>query len=145
MNIQGWFPLGLISLISLLSNRLSRVFSSTTVQKHQFFGTQPFSWSSSHIRTWLLDALIIWTFFSKVIFLLFNTLSRFVIAILPRNIVIFKSEAVEKLGVRLCICDWSFNSQYLLKAFFMRFHFLPEYGEFCSWAPILALVALVSP
>ena len=39
MNIQGWFPLGLTSLISLLSKGLSRVFSSTTAQKHQFFGT----------------------------------------------------------------------------------------------------------
>ena len=38
MNIQGWFPLGLTSLISLLSKGLSRVFSSTTAQKHQFFG-----------------------------------------------------------------------------------------------------------
>ena len=38
MNIQGWFPLGLTSLISLLSKGLSRVFSSTTVWKHQFFG-----------------------------------------------------------------------------------------------------------
>ena len=37
MNIQGWFPLGLTGLISLLSKRLSRVFSSTTVQRHQFF------------------------------------------------------------------------------------------------------------
>ena len=36
MNIQGWFPLGLIALVSLLSKGLSRVFSSTTVQKHQF-------------------------------------------------------------------------------------------------------------
>ena len=42
MNIQGWFPLGLTGLISLLSKGLSRVFSSTTVQRHQFFGTQPF-------------------------------------------------------------------------------------------------------
>ena len=42
MNIQGWFPLGLTDLISLLSKGLSRVFSSTTVQKHQFFGAQPF-------------------------------------------------------------------------------------------------------
>ena len=49
MNIQGWFPLGLTSLISLLSKGLSRVFSSTTVQKHQFFGAQPFFLSSSHI------------------------------------------------------------------------------------------------
>ena len=40
MNLQGWFPLGLTGLISLLSKGLSRVFSSTTVQKHQFFGTQ---------------------------------------------------------------------------------------------------------
>ena len=40
MNIQGWFPLGLTGLISLQSKRLSRVFSNTTVQKHQFFGAQ---------------------------------------------------------------------------------------------------------
>ena len=46
MNIQGWFPLGLTSLISLLSKRLSRVFSSTTVQKHQFFSAQ-FLYSST--------------------------------------------------------------------------------------------------
>ena len=55
MNIQGWFPLRLTGLISLQSKRLLRVFSSTTVQKHQFFGTQPSLWSSSHIRTWLLE------------------------------------------------------------------------------------------
>ena len=42
VNIQGWFPLGLAGLISLLSKGLSRVFSSTTIQKHQFFCTQPF-------------------------------------------------------------------------------------------------------
>ena len=41
MNIQGWFPLGLTCLISLLAKGLLRVFSNTTVQKHQFFGTQP--------------------------------------------------------------------------------------------------------
>ena len=41
MNIQGWFPLGLTGLISLQSKGLSRVFSNTTVQKHQFFSTQP--------------------------------------------------------------------------------------------------------
>ena len=55
MNIQGWFPLGLTSLISLLFKWLSRVFSSTTVQKYQFFGTQSSLWSNSHICTWLLD------------------------------------------------------------------------------------------
>ena len=51
MNIQGWFPLGLTGLISLLS----RVFSNTTVKKHQFFGTQLSSQSNSHIHTWLLE------------------------------------------------------------------------------------------
>ena len=51
MNIQGCFPLGLTGWISLLSKRLSRVFSSITTQKHQFFGTQLSLWSSSHIRT----------------------------------------------------------------------------------------------
>ena len=54
MNIQGWFPLGLTDLISLLSKGLSRVFSSTTVWKHQFFSTQPSLWYNSHIHTWLL-------------------------------------------------------------------------------------------
>ena len=55
VTIQGWFPLGLICLISLLSKGVSKVFSSTTVQKHQFFGTQPFLLSSSYICTWLLE------------------------------------------------------------------------------------------
>ena len=54
VNIQGWLPLGLISLISLLSKELSTVFSSTTVQKHQLFSAQPSGWSNSHICTWLL-------------------------------------------------------------------------------------------
>ena len=54
MNIQDWFPLGLTGLISLLSKGLSRVFSSTTIWRHQFFGAQPFLLSSSHIYTWLL-------------------------------------------------------------------------------------------
>ena len=57
MNIQGWFPLELTGLISLQSKGLSRVFSSTTVQKHQFFGTQPSLWSNSHIHTWRLEEL----------------------------------------------------------------------------------------
>ena len=55
MNGQGWFRIGLTGLISLLSKRLSRVFSNTTVQKHQFFGTQPSLWSSSHNCTWLVE------------------------------------------------------------------------------------------
>ena len=47
MNIQDWFPLGLTGLNSLLSRGLSRVFSNTTIQRHQFFNTQPSLWSSS--------------------------------------------------------------------------------------------------
>ena len=54
-NIQDWFTLGWTGWISLLSNGLSSVFSNTTVQKHQFFGTQPSLWSNSHIHTWLLE------------------------------------------------------------------------------------------
>ena len=52
MNIQDWFPLGWTGWISLQSKGLSRVFSNTTVQKHQFFGTQLSSQSNSHIHTW---------------------------------------------------------------------------------------------
>ena len=55
MNIQDWFPLELTCLISLQSKGLSRVFSNTTVQKHQFFSAQPSLWSNSHIHTWLLE------------------------------------------------------------------------------------------
>ena len=51
MTIKGSFPLGLTGLISLQTMGLSRVFSSTTLQKHQFFGAQPFLWSNSHIHT----------------------------------------------------------------------------------------------
>ena len=54
MNIQDLFTLGLTSLLSLHSKGLSRVFSSTTIWKHQFFGAQPSLWSNSHIHTWLL-------------------------------------------------------------------------------------------
>ena len=55
VNIQGWFPLVLTGLISLQSKGLSRIFSSTRVQKHQFFDTQPSLWSNSQICTWVLE------------------------------------------------------------------------------------------
>ena len=56
MNIQGWlFPLGLTGLISLQFKGLSRVYSSITVWKYQFFRAQPSLWSNSHIHTWLLE------------------------------------------------------------------------------------------
>ena len=55
MNTQYWFPLGWTGWISLQSKGLSRVFSNTTVQKHQFFGAQPSSQSNSHIHTWPME------------------------------------------------------------------------------------------
>ena len=60
MNIKDWFPLELTGLISLQSKGFSRVFSNTTVQKHQFFGAQVSLWSNSHIHTTI--SLTTWTF-----------------------------------------------------------------------------------
>ena len=60
MNTQGWFPLGWTGWISLQSKGLSRVFSSTTGQKHQCFRTQSSLWSNSHIHTWLLEKTLLW-------------------------------------------------------------------------------------
>ena len=54
MNSQVWFLLGWTGVISLQSKGLSRVFSSITVEKHQFFCAQPSLWSNSHIHTWPL-------------------------------------------------------------------------------------------
>ena len=56
---SGWFTLKLTGLISLLSKGLSRVFSSTTIKTHQFFGAQPSLWANSHIHTWLLELSIL--------------------------------------------------------------------------------------
>ena len=55
MNSQDWSPLGWTGWISLQSKGLSRVFSNTTIQKHQFFSTQLSLWSNSHIHTWPLE------------------------------------------------------------------------------------------
>ena len=76
MNIQGLFPLGWPGWISLQSKGFSRVFSSITVQKHQFFSPQPSLWSNSHIHTWPLEKAIVLTprtFVGKVTSLLFNS------------------------------------------------------------------------
>ena len=88
MNIQDWFPLGLTGWISSQSRGLPRVFSNTTVQKHQFFCAQPSLWSNFHIYTWLLarpQFLLYQNFVTKVMFLLFNMLSSFVIAFLAKS------------------------------------------------------------
>ena len=60
INIQDWIPLGWTGWISLQSKGLSRVFSNTTVQKHQFFSAQLSLWSNSHIHTWLLEKPELW-------------------------------------------------------------------------------------
>ena len=73
MNMQNWFPLGLMDLISLQSKGLSRVFSNTTVRKHQFFGSQlsiMVQLSHSYMTTGKIIALTMGIFVSKVISLL---------------------------------------------------------------------------
>ena len=68
MNTQDWSPLGWTGWISLQSKGPSRIFSNTTVQKRQFFGTQPSFWSNSHICTITTGktiALTIWTFWQS--------------------------------------------------------------------------------
>ena len=69
VNIQDWFPLGWTGLSSLQSKGLSRVFSNTTVQKHQFFGAQL---SHPYLTMGKTIALTRWTFVGKVTSLLFN-------------------------------------------------------------------------
>ena len=94
MNIQGQFPLGLTGLISLLSKGLSRV-PVGLLQYHSLKAS--LLWCSAFFMAQLLHpymttgktiALIIWIFVSKVMSLLFNALSRFVVAFLPRSKVI---------------------------------------------------------
>ena len=89
-NTQDWSPLAWTGWISLQSKELSRVFSNTTVRKHQFFGTQLSSQSNSHIHTCgkttvKTIALTRRTFVDKAMSLLFKMLSRFVIPLLPRS------------------------------------------------------------
>ena len=84
-SMKGWFPLRLTGLISLLSKGLSGVFSSTTVRRHQFFGTPPSLQSRYSVNASKTIALTIQTFVSRVMSLLFKTLSRFAIAFLPRS------------------------------------------------------------
>ena len=88
------FRIDWLDLLAVQGN-LSRVFSNTTVQKHHFFSTWPSLWSNSHIQAWNLYihtgntgktiALTTQTFVGKVMSLVFNTLSRFVIAFHPRS------------------------------------------------------------
>ena len=77
VNIQEWFPLGLTGLISMLFTGLSRVFSSTRIQKHQFFDTQVFfmvQLTHPYMITAKIIVSTIWTFIGKVMSLLSNTI-----------------------------------------------------------------------
>ena len=89
MNTQDWSPLGWTGWISLQSKGLSRVFFNTTVQKHQFFGTQSSLWSYSHICIWLLEKPQLWLdrpLLAKwCLCFLIHSMSSFVIAFLPRS------------------------------------------------------------
>jgi len=87
MNTQNWSPLGWTVWISLQSKGISRVFSNTAVQKHQFFGAQLSSPSNSspYMTTGKTIALTRQTFVGKVTSLLFNMLSRLVITFLSRS------------------------------------------------------------
>ena len=86
MRIQGWLPLVLTGLISLLPKRLSRVFSRTTVEKHQFFGAQSYDPILTPLHdNWKTPKFDYTDHVGKVMSLLFNILSRFVMAFLSRN------------------------------------------------------------
>ena len=86
MNTQDWFPSGWTGWISLQSKGLSRVFSNTTVQKHQFFSAQlSVQLSHPYMTTGKTIALTRRAFIVKVMCLLFNMLSRLIISFLPRS------------------------------------------------------------
>ena len=112
VNIQGWFPLGLIGLISFLSKGLSRVFSSITIQKHKFFGSHLYMTIGKTI------ALTRWTFVGKVMSLLFHMLSGLVITFLPRSKSLFNFAT----AVTIC-CDFG-EQKYKI---WHCFHFFPIY------------------
>ena len=87
MSIHGWFPLGWTGLISLLSKGLSRIFSNSTVRKHQFLGAQPFYGPTltSMYNYWKNHSFDYMDVCWQSDVSAFNKLSNFVIALLPRN------------------------------------------------------------
>ena len=112
-------------MISLLSKGLSRVFPSTTVRKHQFFSTQPFlivQLSHPYMTTRKTIALTIQTFVERVISLLFNMLSRFVIAFLLRSkqYIYLESESVCHPVVSDSAIPWTIACQAPLSMEFSR-------------------------
>ena len=117
---QGWSAFGWTGWISLQAEGLSRVFSNTTVQKHQFFGTQLSSqsihdhFSHPYMTTGKTIALTRQTFVGKVISLLFNILSRLVITFLPRS----KRLLISWLQSPSAVIFFSFSFSFLFFFFF---------------------------
>ena len=111
MDIQDWFPLSYTGWISL---GLSRVFSNTTVQKHQFFSAQPSLWSNSHIHTRRLEK----TFVSKVIFypnlsqILFGVVTISCVVLMKRTPFRYRSH-----GGQIFSFDVAFISTWKINAF----------------------------
>ena len=93
MNVHGWFPLGLSSLISLQSRGLSRVFSSTTFQKYQFFGTRSSLWSNSHIY-WGFMVQVCWVLFGSVL----TSPGASLMAQMVNNLPVMQETRVQSLG-----------------------------------------------
>ena len=110
MNIQDWFPSELL-VWTPCSARNARVFSNTTVQKHQFLSVQPSLCYNSHIHTRFLKKLFFtrWTFVSKVMSLLFNMLSRLLIEFCQENTLVIANILFQKHKRRLHmdITRWS--------------------------------------
>ena len=142
MNIQDWFPLGLTGLISLLSKGLSKTFSNTTVKSiHSLALSFLYGPTLTSIHDhWKTIALNRWAFAGKVMSLLFNMLSRLVIAFLPRSKHLLISwlqspsaVILEPKKIKVCHCfhcfpiyfPWSDGTGcHDLHLFFFFFHFL---------------------
>ena len=133
MNIQDWFPLGLTGWISLQSTGLSRVFSNTTVQKHQFLRSDFFMGQLSHLymTTGKTIALTRQTFVSKLMSLLLNMQSSFLMAFLPRSkhlfiswlqspsTVIWEPQKLKSLTVSPFICHEVMGPDAMILVFWM--------------------------
>ena len=166
MNIQGWLPLGLTGLISLQSKGLSRVFSNTTVfQWSVFFMVQLSNWYTTTGKT---TALTRWTFVGKVMSLLFNMLSRLVIALVPRSkylltswlhspsAVVLEPKRIKYVIVSPSICHEVMGSNAMIFIFWMLnfkptfslfFHFHQEalyfFFAFCHKVGVICIYMLI--
>ena len=133
MNIQGWFPLGLTSWISLQSKELSSILEASIFQHSAFFMVQI---SYLYMTTGKTILLTLQTLFSTVMSLLFNMLSRFVIAFLPRSkhlliswllspsMVILKPKKIESVTVSTfspSICYEVMRTDAMILVFWMLF------------------------